>query len=366
MTLQNQPLKPTQRSRASMEILGNVLKYSSGTIREIARDNFRATEEGQALAKEFQSPHSEDEMMALVDRATATAESDNFYRLERFYQRLVAEEIMSLGIITAEERRPIIEERLKTTPNSAGSTLELDPDLPIPDYFDGVEYHLMPGGWDGYDLYGRMMTGGSAFRYGGYAAVPFGSNIYQQRKDVIRQLPKASYAKIYEPGCGANGTLQAIHEIFPEAELTACDLSPGLLRRQFDSAQRLGLKVTLKQRDARFTGEPDDTYDAVVSYAVHHEAPVKENIEILAEMFRILKPGGDMVISDPPPFRAVEPFHAAVLHWDTAHREEPYFSVTCLANWDEEMKKIGFVNVESYALGPDSYPWVTRASKPAA
>ena len=40
--------------------------------------------------------------------------------------------------------------------------------------------------------------------------------------------------------------------------------------------------------------------------------------------------------------------------------------MTCLANWDEELRKIGFVNVESYALGPDSYPWITRASKPLA
>jgi len=366
MTTETQTLTPTQRARASMDILGNVLKYSSGTMREIARRNFRDTTEGKALAEAFQSPHSENEMMAMVDRATATAEADPFYRLERFYQRLVAEEIMSQGIVMAEERRSSLEERSKVLPNSAGGSLELDPELPIPDYFDGVEYHLMPGGWDGYDLYGRMPRGGSAFRYGGYAAVPFGSDIFEQRRAVIRQLPKASYAKIYEPGCGANGTLQAIHEVFPEAELTACDLSAGLLRRQFDTAERLGLKVTLKQRDARFTGEETDTYDAVVSYALHHEAPVKENVEILAEMFRILKPGGDMVISDPPPFRAVEPFHAAVLHWDTAHREEPYFTVTCLANWDEEMRKIGFVDVQSYALGPDSYPWVTRASKPTA
>ena len=76
-------------------------------------------------------------------------------------------------------------------------------------------------------------------------------------------------------------------------------------------------------------------------------------------------PGGDLVISDPPPFRAVEPFQSAILEWDNDHREEPYFTETCLANWDEELKKIGFENVESYALGPDSYPWITRARKPA-
>jgi hypothetical protein len=37
----------------------------------------------------------------------------------------------------------------------------------------------------------------------------------------------------------------------------------------------MGLKVTLRQRDARDTGEADASVDAVFSYAVHHEAPIE-------------------------------------------------------------------------------------------
>jgi SAM-dependent methyltransferase len=83
------------------------------------------------------------------------------------------------------------------------------------------------------------------------------------------------------------------------------------------------------------------------------------------EMLRILKPGGDIVISDPPPFRVVEPFHGVILEWDNDHKEEPFFTVSCLANWDEELRKVGFTDVESYALGQDGYPWITRARKPS-
>jgi SAM-dependent methyltransferase len=368
MNVFSPPPPSQQRNRAETELLGGILKYSSGVMRPVARDNFRSAPEGQALEKEFQSPDSEAKMPELVKRAVDLAQSDKFYRLERFCQRLVAEEVMNKNILHAEEKRAEIEARAALPVQGSGGTLELDPDLKMPAYFEGVEWHLQPGGWDGYDLYGKSanMAFMNIYKYAGFAAVPFNTNMSTQRADVIRSLPKKHYDRILEIGCGPANTLAVINQIFPDAELTGCDLSESLLVSGFRRAQTTGLKVHLKQRDARATGEPDNHFDAVVSYAVHHEAPVSVNVEMFAEILRVLKPGGDLVISDPPPFRAVEPFHAAVLDWDTVHREEPYFSEASLANWDKELTKLGFVNVKSFALGEDAYPWVTLASKPLA
>jgi SAM-dependent methyltransferase len=203
------------------------------------------------------------------------------------------------------------------------------------------------------------------FRHGGYAAVPVGEDIRQQRLDVIGQLPKPAYARIFEPGCGGGSTLIAAHALHPEAELTGCDLSASLLQDGHRLAQRLGVNLRLIQRDGADTGEPDAHYDAVLTYALHHELPLDANRDLLREMLRILKPGGDILISDPPPFRAVDPFHAVILDWDNDHRAEPFFREACTTDWDAELSAIGFTDVQSYALGPASYPWVTRASKPA-
>jgi SAM-dependent methyltransferase len=359
------PVGMTQRSRAGLDILGGMLKYSAVSLRGAAREAFESSPEGAALIREHAAPKStQAEVADRVERAKALAQSNPMYRLERFAQRFVAEEMMTRNVIAAEEKREEHVARDSIPRQGAGGVLELDPDLEMPDYYDGVNYHLAPEGADEYDLASKGGGIGLVFRYGGFAAVPPKSNIGQQRLDVIRQLPKPSYERILEIGCGGIFTLMSIHKIFPEAELVGVDLAARYLKSAHDMAERMGLTVQLKQRDCRHTGEPDESFDGVFSYAVHHEAPVPVNREMFAEVFRVLKPGGDFVISDPPPFRAVDPFHAAILEWDNDHREEPYFTETCLADWDEELRKIGFVDVESYALGPSSYPWVTRARKP--
>ncbi len=366
------PFGLSQRGRSGLEVLGSIQKFSSGVLRETARSNFRADPEGRALTETQGESFSAKEMRARVAKAREVAERDPTHHLERFFQRYVAEENFTRGIPAIEERRAQYQAFATAAPpngsNGAGGTLELDPTLEMPKYFDGVEWHLEPGGWDGYDLYGALFAfgvGPLVFKHGGYAAVGIGADIIQQRLDTVRQLPKKTYGRIYEPGCGGVSTLSALHAVFPEAELVGCDLSAGLLANGHQIAEKRGIKVALKQRDAVATGEPDESVDAVVTYALHHELPPKANVEMFKEMFRIMKPGADILLADPPPFRAVEPYHSAILDWDTDHREEPFFSAAALADWDEELRKIGFVDVESYALGADSYPWVTRARKPA-
>lgn len=357
----------SQHGRSGLEILGSIQKVSSGPLRARARARFRASGEGATLAQQHQGDQSPTAVRQRVARATTQAESDPHYRLERFLQRYVAEENFGRGIPAVEERRAQFEAYIGVPVEAKAGMLELDSTIQGPKYYSATDWHLEPGGWDGYDLYGPLFAfgvGPLVFRHGGYAAVGLGADISRQRVDAVRQLPKASYRRIYEPGCGGVSTLGALHEVFPEAELIGCDLSELLLRNGHMLAEKRGLPVTLKQRDARDTGEPDASIDAVVTYALHHELPPKDNQALFEEMFRILKPGGDIVLSDPPPFRAVEPFHAAVLDWDTHHRAEPFFSAACLEDWGAMMSDIGFTDVEAYPLGADGYPWITRARKP--
>lgn len=355
----------TQRGRSGMEFLGSLQSYVASSVRARARADFNADPDGAALAQNWaqrNEPWSE-----RIAKAKAVAEKSPVYRYDRLMQRYVAEEVYVKGIPATEARRKEAEAYYATPIKPAGGSLELDPDVKIPAYHSETEWHLMPGGWDGYDLYGITMgtgVGPMVFARGGFAAVEAGDDLRKQRVDVAKQFPKKSYGRIYEPGCGGVGTLSAVHTVFPEAELIGSDLSPHLLRQGHMMAERMGLKVALKQRDARDTREPDNSVDGVIMYALQHEMPVDVNIDTLKEALRILKPGGDIVISDPPPFAAVHPLQAVVLDWDTEHRGEPFFTVTREVEWADVLKDLGYVNVEAYTLGAQGYPYVVRGSKP--
>lgn len=360
----------SQRGRAGMEILGSIQVISSRELRPRAQADFESLDEAQTLSKQHaaDSGESANDTRTRITRARKIADTLPMFRLERFLQRYVAEENFNFGIPAIEERRERFE-TLASAPveKSAGGTLELSPDLDIPKYYEGVEWHLEPGGWDGWDLYGPLFAfavGPYVFSRGGYAAVSVDTNIGQQRLDTVRQFPKDRYERIYEPGCGGAPTAIALKHVFPDAEIVACDLSPSLLRNGHKMLERMDLKVNLKQRDCTDTGEADESFDAAITYALHHELPPSENQKLFREMHRILKPGSDIVISDPPPFCAVDLFYAVVLDWDTKGRGEPFFSAALLSDIPEQLRAAGFVDVEAYAIGPDCYPWITRARKP--
>lgn len=359
----------SQRGRAGLELLGSIQIFSSGTLRPIAAERFEKDSEGHALAQDHAAQSPALTTRERIQRAKTLCERDNVYRLERFLQRYVAEENFNRGIPAIEERRAQFEafDAQQGDAEALGS-LELADTIDIPKYYDRIEWHLEPGGWDGYDLYGALFAfgvGPMVFRHGGYAAVGIGDDITQQRLKTVAQFPKSEYGKIYEPGCGGVSTLKALHTVFPDAELHGSDLSPLLLKNGRKMASRQGFAVHLRQADAASdTREADASYDGVITYALHHELPPKANRKLLAEMFRIMKPGADIVISDPPPFRAVDLFHAVILDWDTDHREEPFFSAVLHDSIDDMLAEAGFEAIESYGLGQGQYPWITRARKP--
>ncbi|MFO0574806.1 MAG: methyltransferase domain-containing protein [Polyangia bacterium] len=97
--------------------------------------------------------------------------------------------------------------------------------------------------------------------------------------------------RVLEVGCGAGNILE---QIGPGAELHGVDLSPFLLEK---AARRLGPRAVLQQGFAEKLPYADASFDRVYcSEVLEH---VLDPGAVLAELRRVVKPGGRVVVSFP-------------------------------------------------------------------
>jgi ubiquinone/menaquinone biosynthesis C-methylase UbiE len=357
------PAALDQRGRAGLQFLGSLQVYTSGELLEQIRDEYSTQPEAAALAEEFARSGDDALWRERVSEARVVAERSASYRFNRFYERYVAEENWVRALTAVERRREQFQPPPDTTP--VNERLILNPGLPVPQYHQGVEWHLQPGGWEGYDLAGPMWSAGImpyVYSRGGNAAVEVNDDVRSHRREVLSQF-RHTPRRAYDVGCGGAGTLGIMRSLYPNAELVGGDLSERRLTDGHRISERMGWGITFRQEDCRQVAEDDNSFDAVISYALHHEMPRQVTLDILKEMHRILEPGGEILINDIPPFRAVSPLQAVLLDWESGYRAEPFFSESRLLHLGEALTQLGFTDVEEYRLRPMGYPWVTRAIK---
>jgi SAM-dependent methyltransferase len=92
------------------------------------------------------------------------------------------------------------------------------------------------------------------------------------------------------------------------ATVTGLDLSPALLERAAHHSKLAGLDITWKEGDAEALPFTDGSFDAVISQFGHMFAPRAEIA--MAELLRVLKPGGVVAFSTWPPEHFVGKFFA--------------------------------------------------------
>lgn len=101
--------------------------------------------------------------------------------------------------------------------------------------------------------------------------------------------------RILDVACGTARTLDQIAQALPKARLTGLDLSPFYLEW---AAEHLPSEVDLVEGNAEAMPFEDESFDAVVSVYLFHELPRNARRKVYAEMMRVLRPGGRLVILD--------------------------------------------------------------------
>ena len=80
--------------------------------------------------------------------------------------------------------------------------------------------------------------------------------------------------------------------------LTATDISPGMLESLSGTAERLGVPVTTVVSEAESLPFEDESFDVVMGHAVLHHIPDLDRA--FSEFFRVLRPGGVIVFCGEP------------------------------------------------------------------
>jgi ubiquinone/menaquinone biosynthesis C-methylase UbiE len=104
--------------------------------------------------------------------------------------------------------------------------------------------------------------------------------------------------RVLEIGCGTGNLALRAQRMHPDAELVGIDPDPLALARARRKAERKGLPVRFDQGKAGELPYPDESMDRVLSAFMFHHLDDAEKRRALAEIGRVLRPGGQLHLVD--------------------------------------------------------------------
>ena len=124
----------------------------------------------------------------------------------------------------------------------------------------------------------------------------FGLRSIQQEMITLARLTDGH--KVLDVGCGTGNLLRSTGKRHPRAELTGLDPDPKMLATTRRKTRRAGLSVRLNRGFAQELPYADGEFDRVFSSLMFHHLDSTSKDELLAEVKRVLKPDGVLVLAD--------------------------------------------------------------------
>ena len=248
----------------------------------------------------------------------------------------------------------------------AGGTLTLDPDLDVPRNVTDVDVHRAPGSYHSEYADDDVAAGAVYDRaIDVFAFGQFGDNhddVGQTMANYIRlKYPDFRPGRILDCGCTVGHNTLPWAEAYPDAEVHAIDVAPGVLRYGSARANAQGRAVHFKQMNATALDYPDASFDVVYSSMFLHELPVKDIRGYLAEAFRVLKPGGLLWNMELPPNSAMGPYESFYLDWDSYYNSEPFYKGFRDQDYRELVRTAGFADVDFIEATIPRYTFMSEA-----
>ena len=132
-----------------------------------------------------------------------------------------------------------------------------------------------------YDAFTAVVDPGKGFRYA-----------------VAAHLAAQPGERVLDVACGTGTLAIVLKQVTPDAEIVAADIDPAILRIARRKAAAAGLDVTFHEASADALPLGDVTVDRAVSTLAFHHLDGDTKRRALAEIRRVLRPGGRFVLAD--------------------------------------------------------------------
>ena len=236
------------------------------------------------------------------------------------------------------QRRALLEESDKSGPGS----VTWDPNYVYPDYTK-VETHRQPGGYVGHALAGLRFDYGTRVFHGNASKDDF---LYKSMAEKGSTPKDGKVERIMDIACSIGQLTCALKERFPDAEVWGSDISAPMVRYAHYRAAEQDLDVHFLQKAGEDLDElPENHYDLVTVQIMFHEVPTPVVDRTIANVYRMLRPGGTFWISDFPTL-GNDPeglnytnFLGAI---DSADNSEPYATEFVRSNIENKLHSLGF------------------------
>lgn len=118
------------------------------------------------------------------------------------------------------------------------------------------------------------------------------------KQALVRQARLAKNHRVLDLGCGTATLTLIIKQSFPNTEVTGLDGDPKALGIAKEKISRSGLNITLDEGMAFDLPYPDNSFDRVFSGLLFHHLTREDKERTLKEVYRVLRPGGELHVAD--------------------------------------------------------------------
>jgi ubiquinone/menaquinone biosynthesis C-methylase UbiE len=185
-------------------------------------------------------------------------------------------------------------------------------------------FHFQSDGW---------LSAASADRYGMQVETLFTGAGAAMRRQALPLIGRAIGARdpaaldFLDLACGDGSFTQSVLDNWPGLRATALDLSPAYLGKA-RAALSAWRGVRFVEAKAEATGLPEASFDLITAVYLFHELPPKIRVEVAAEIARLLKPGGALILVDTIQY-GDEPGFDTLLEAFPRGFHEPYYDSYC-------------------------------------